>query len=390
MSENVVSHERSGRGARAVLALLVGALALTMLPGVAEAAKGKGKKKGEKVTVMTRNLYLGADLGPGLSAPDLNSFVDAAGTIVNQVDANNFPARAKSLAAEILNKKPHLVGLQEVALWRTAANNPGSAGSPGTATTVEYDWLDSLLDELNKNKKLYRAVVIQEEFDFEAPVNDVGPPGGLLEADRNARLTMRDVILARKGVKTSKPRSGTFANLLNVTAAGLLPINVTRGWTSVDAKVGSSKRFHFVNTHFEAFDDETQVPSIRRKQADELVGPGGPAQSKLPVILLGDLNSNDPGVQPGDAQAFQAVAAAGFRNRDASSPLSCCLNSSLITAGGGGSVADFDHKVDHILTDTKAIKRLKSSVVGLQPVNGFWPSDHAGLVSTLSVPAKGK
>jgi hypothetical protein len=73
--------------------------------------------------------------------------------------------------------------------------------------------------------------------------------------------------------------------------------------------------------------------------------------------------------------------------RATSNPLGCCLNSSLLTAGGGGSIADFDHKVDHIMTNKPNKVKLKSSaVLGRNPVNGFWPSDHAGLYSQLEFP----
>src|SRR3954465_1123451 len=71
------------------------------------------------VTVMTRNVYLGADLGPGMNAKDLQGLVNGAGQILNQVDANKFPVRAKALAKEMLATRPDVVGLQEAALWRT-------------------------------------------------------------------------------------------------------------------------------------------------------------------------------------------------------------------------------------------------------------------------------
>src|SRR3954464_15576759 len=107
------------------------------------------------VTVMTRNLYLGADRGPGVNATTLQGLVDGAGQILNQVDANNFPARANELAQEIRSTKPHVVGLQEAALWRTQPcdKNP----LPPSATTVRYDFIASLLAQVNKGKKLYRV-----------------------------------------------------------------------------------------------------------------------------------------------------------------------------------------------------------------------------------------
>ena len=100
-----------------VLFLALAALAALAAPSVSQAAKPK-----HKVRVMTRNLYLGADLTPGLQATSLNELNDATGTILNQVDQNKFGTRAKGLAKEILGKKADLVGLQEAALYRTDPN----------------------------------------------------------------------------------------------------------------------------------------------------------------------------------------------------------------------------------------------------------------------------
>ncbi len=102
------------------------------------------------------------------------------------------------------------------------------------------------------------------------------------------------------------------------------------------------------------------------------------------MILLGDLNSDDDTVEGGDRQAYQTLVKAGMRERSTDNPLGCCLKSSLLAVGAGGSVADFDHQVDHVMTrDPKKVKLLTSSVTGRQPVNGYWDSDHAGLFSSL-------
>jgi endonuclease/exonuclease/phosphatase family metal-dependent hydrolase len=383
-------------------ALFAAALALVLFPATVQAKPVQGKKNGQAkaVSVMTRNLYLGADLTPAIAAPDRNAFVEANGKILRDVTANDFPVRAKGLAEEILKKKPDLVGLQEVALWRTGPPSLEpllNTGAKPTATTVRYDYLAELLAQLNKGKgkggkgkPQYRVAVSQDEFDFEAPADENGQPGdgpngAIPNAEINGRLTMRDVILVRNGagVTFKRPQAGHFANLLTVKVSGV-SVTVTRGWVAIDAKVRSSHTFRFVDTHLESFDPATQVPSIRALQAGELVAPGGPATSSLPVILVGDLNSDDDTVEPGDQQAYRALLAAGMRERSTNKPLGCCLNSSLLAEGAGGSVADFNHQVDHVMTrDPKEVKLKASYVTGRQPVRGFWDSDHAGLFSAL-------
>ncbi|MGZ4186693.1 MAG: endonuclease/exonuclease/phosphatase family protein [Solirubrobacteraceae bacterium] len=368
---------------------------LGALPATAGAARN-----GPHVSVMSRNVYLGADLELGVRATGLQGLVDAAGSILNQVDANDFRVRARGLAAEILAKKPDLVGLQEVALWRTApcTENP----LPPRATHVRYDYLKLLMSHLNRGKNRYRVVIAEPEFDFEVYANTDGNgttamPGCPFGSELNGRLTMRDVILARVGrVKTSDARGGHFRTLLQVRPGGV-SVDVTRGWMRVDVKVAGAARFRFVNTHLEAFDNQTANHAstgadvgngaIREAQADELIAHGGPATGRLPVVLVGDLNSDKrTEVKPGDALAYEALLRGGFVERSTSNPLGCCLNASVLSVSGGGKLGDFDHKVDHVMTNAPGrIKLIRSSVTGRRPVNGFWDSDHAGLFSVLSL-----
>jgi endonuclease/exonuclease/phosphatase family metal-dependent hydrolase len=410
-----------GRMGLGLLVGLIAALALTLLPGVAD-AKGKGKKKGHQLTVMTRNLYLGADLSPVLNAPGIGQAIDAGGEVVNQVHATKFPSvRAASLAAEIKKRKPDIVGLQEASWWRSGPVNldPNAVTNPTASTTdpLGGDFITELLNQLNKGKKKgkkgsaaatkkgkkkkggvqYVLAVVKTEFDAELPVDD-DPSGGepLFGADHNERLTMRDAILVRKGVgiKFKNPTSGTFNTLLRVTLAGFLNVDVTRGWTAIDVKA-RGRSFHFVNTHLEAFDSSGSNTTnqgttlgrgdIRAAQASQLVGPGGAANSTGPVILLGDMNSDDDTVQPnGDRNAYMALTAGGFTERSTANPLSCCLNDPFLV-GGPNSINDFDHQVDHVLANKNKIKFVKGFVDGRAPVNGLYPSDHAALTSVLKI-----
>ena len=149
------------------------------------------------------------------------------------------------------------------------------------------------------------------------------------------------------------------------------------------AKVGDGPWFTFANTHLEAFDDRTVVPSIRALQAKEFAK----AMSKVkgPLIALGDFNSDSPGLVPGDEQAFEALTKAGFRDIGTTTPLSCCIADSY-DLKTGGSINDFDHRVDQIFTTTpKKVKRIKTWVVGREQSFGYWHSDHAGVVGKYAL-----
>jgi hypothetical protein len=61
-------------------------------------------------------------------------------------------------------------------------------------------------------------------------------------------------------------------------------VTIQRGWTSVDAKV-RGKSYRFINAHTEAFH-----PGVEYAQSAELLQ--GPANTTMPVILTGDLNTD--------------------------------------------------------------------------------------------------
>jgi endonuclease/exonuclease/phosphatase family protein len=410
------AHGISSRG-RLGLGLVLGliaALTLALLPGVAD-AKAKGKKKGHQLTVMTRNLYLGADLSPALEATSVDGAVNAAYQIEQQVHRTKFPSvRAALLANEIKKRKPDIVGLQEAAWWRTGPYDPSAiTGSPKATQTDPQggDFLSDLLTQLNKGGKKgkkgaanakkapplrYRIAVVKNEFDYELPVNQGS--GGLTVCPaqcHNERLTMRDAILVRKGVKISNASSGTFNTLLRVKVGGVLNVDVTRGWAAVDAKV-HGKKVHVVDSHFEAFDsgasntgsDGKTYPKggVREAQAKQLIAPGGPTTSKHPTLLIGDFNSDSPvhgdQVDPGDALAYRALLAGGWSERAFTPPpFGCCIQDPNLS---NPSATGVTHRVDHIMSNTKKLKFKKGGLTSTF-ANGLWSSDHFGVWSQLQI-----
>lgn len=78
--------------------------------------------------VMTRNLYLGAELGPVLAVTSFEELVQEVGVVWAKVQSTDFVERAEALADEIAEFDPHVVGLQEVELWRSQESTLISSG----------------------------------------------------------------------------------------------------------------------------------------------------------------------------------------------------------------------------------------------------------------------
>lgn len=73
-----------------------------------------------QVTVMSRNLYLGADVGVALEL--IPNFPAAAQFMWDQVKATDFNQRVIKLAGEAASEKPDLIGIQEATTWYCKKN----------------------------------------------------------------------------------------------------------------------------------------------------------------------------------------------------------------------------------------------------------------------------
>ena len=316
--------------------------------------------RGNELIVMSRNLYLGADLTPAIAAQTFPDFLLATAAIWTMVQRNDFDVRVQSLADEIARERPDLVGLQEAYVWRTQSPADGPA-TP--AQDVRYDYVGELLAALAARGLEYRAVAEQTLFDFEAPT--------ALGID--VRTTDHSAILARKGVKVRDPRGGVYQTLLPLTIQGQ-QISVPRGWTSVVAQ-DHGRKYVFVSTHLEAFH-----AGVRTAQAGELAALL--SGEKLPVVLVGDLNS-EPGTE-GEA----VLAGAGFQDvwaalHPSQAGLTCCWLEDLTI--GSPPAPPFSQRIDYVLTRGR-VAPLAMEVVGQDPaerLGGLWPSDHGGVVAEL-------
>src|SRR5919198_5885008 len=192
------------------LKLLAVLAAVAALAAPAARANDETNQDHRRVTVMTQNLFLGADLNPIFRAPSLFALFAAVGGAWTSVQANDFPARAQALADEIAAARPDLVGLQEATLYRTDVPPDGPA-TP--AETVAYDFIQILQDALAQRGLSYENVGTFEGTDVELPAGL--PP--LLDV----RFTDRVTLLARSDERTadlklSNPQSGRYPTALTI------------------------------------------------------------------------------------------------------------------------------------------------------------------------------
>lgn len=376
----------------ALLALIATALALgtALAPGAAvQAGAPSGDRAGipaRTASVMTRNLYLGADLGPILAAlatGNSTAIVGAATQTWAAVQATRPEERMGAIADEIVAADPAVVGLQEVTTWTTFAYNPqtGAVSSP----TVAYDFLDLLLDALAARGADYREAGGATAHNFSSPPIPV--LAGAPFPTRAVRLADRDVIIARGDVGVSNARTGTYQNIVSFPFGGTV-LPVARGWGSADVRVGKAS-FRFVNSHLEAFGiPGVDAEQVRIAQVGELLAAQAAIATQsgdLPIVYVGDYNSRAP-----DAPAYARLLAgvgsdAWTRTHPGEAGFTCCL---------GATLTDPDNpltsRIDLVLF-SDGVKAPRATIVGDDPgdmtASGLWPSDHAGVVARLVFPA---
>jgi endonuclease/exonuclease/phosphatase family metal-dependent hydrolase len=294
------------------------------------------------------------------------------------VQYTNFPQRAEAIAGEIQEEEPDLIGLQEVTKWTTGGVNPPSG----------YDFLAILEGDLAARGLDYSVASIAHNANIgPAPlVSETCPVLSGSQFTCSVQLEDRDVILVNddtSGLTWSNPQSGRYIAQQAIESP-IGPLSFDRGWASIDAKL-KGLPFRFVDTHLET----EESPLVQQEQAAEfLAGPGKGGT----IIATGDFNSASDGSTT--TSYAQLTAPGKFRDVWDEAQLgpgsSCCQESNTPPLAPGAlnnSVSTLKTRIDLILSRGAARSDGDDAeLIGDTPFQGappFWPSDHAGVVSTL-------
>lgn len=359
-----------------------------------------------RITAMTRNLYLGADIFRLVEAAENPASIPYVVAEVYQTMLyTNFWARAEAIADEMARNKPDVIGLQEVSTFYIQTPGDFMDGNPKQAETVVIDFYLVLDAALKARGMKYQAFKVTNA-DVELPMFD--PSSSTYLSD--VRLVDHDYILIRKGHPATEVLAGNYHTNVGLEIGGRY-VEFIRGYLAVDVEVRGNP-YRFVNTHLEVNSSPGSVFRIVQSyQMLELL-----AALKIldrcgskPVIMVGDFNSSPVDV-PGFGYhpvyerwlpyipPYRLATAAGYRD-------SWLLQSSYdegYTSGFDEYVSDptaqLTTRIDLIFLDRKkdlAVQKVSCDLVGEEvtdmipnpayPGEYLWPSDHAGVVANIQL-----
>jgi endonuclease/exonuclease/phosphatase family metal-dependent hydrolase len=172
----------------------------------------------------------------------------------------------------------------------------------------------------------------------------------------------------------SHPQAANFQTALPLPSLGS---SIPRGWCSVEVAT-RGRNFRLINAHLE---ENTAAP-IQAAQAAELLV--GPANTTLPVILVGDLNSDAYG---DDGTTTYSMLTQSFT--DTWSVLHPRAHG--FTWGHDPLLADpsvdFIWRLDLVLFRGTQFQPMSMCVLSpmIQRIPPLWPSDHAGVFAQIRI-----
>lgn len=327
------------------------------------------------VTVMTRNVYLGGDLFSLLDpACEGDAILGCVAQLYATVSGSQIQDRMAAIALEIQTENPDIVGLQEISTYYTQSPGDHHTQSPTQATTVQFDFLAILMTELDALGLNYSVAAQNMNADVEFPSTTDG------STFTDIRYSDSDVILVKDGISVSGVVERNFLpDFTAVIEIGGRDVAFTRGYSYLRA-TKDGVAFTFSNAHL-----EVGGPAVAAQiaQAGELSATLS-GQSE-PVLLVGDFNSN-PADAGDDGQSYRNLTedyTDAWVVVDGGDGFTCCQDPLLMN-----TTSELSTRIDLVLFRGD-VEATSVSVVGNDPADmtgsGVWPSDHAGVVSTLTV-----
>ena len=228
---------------RGVTALVISAVSTVLItPISAQAAE-------PTLTVMSRNIYLGADVGVALEL--IPNMPAAAQFMWDQVNKNDFSKRSIALAAEIKEYKPDVIGLQEATIWYCKKN-------AWSKKTEVFNFTDQLLEALGGDyvlaskdgKTAFNPGYSINPIPFLTMVKDPTRFQKLFSQDKAAcGFQIGDALAIKKSLADQVIRVG---NTEYEDSYSIVPTLMTiyRGYTWADINIANIP-VRFVTTHLE-------------------------------------------------------------------------------------------------------------------------------------------
>lgn len=309
--------------------------------------------------VMTYNMYVGTQYA-GMTTSNYSKLLQSVTNLILDARASDPAGRIDVIARQIADTTPHLVSLQEVATWST--------GPSPTELTVEFDFLQMLLEALAARGLAYAPVASLTHFNAILPSS----------AGYYVRNTMGVAVIARADLA---PEDFWFGNVQTATWNALLMVPMPalgqllpfpRGWISTDVMY-RGKAFRFVAAHFD------RNPSLEVAQGLEFLA--GPANTSLPVVLAGDTNTDAANPVDPAYPTYVNLLDAGF--------VDAWTAANPGDPGFTGPVPVMTKRGDLILMRGR-FRAQAAVLVGEEPADttagGLYASDHCGVVARLQLP----
>ena len=416
---------------------------LLLFAGITPAHAGS-----QEITVVSRNLYLGADVGVALELiPD---FAAASQFMWNQVAATDFSKRAPVLASEVIASGADVVGIQEATRWYCKKN-------AWSKRVIVYDFTQQFLAATKAAGSEY-VLASKDGRDalnigYSIPaipyltmVEDPATFQPLFGSDKAAcGFEIGDALVVKRALASKILKVGNSEYEASYTIVPTL-MNIYRGYTWIDIDYNGSA-VRIVSTHLESLWDTDKIPNSAL-QANQLVD--DLAKTAMPLIVMGDFNSDprdprtvgdNPGGQPEvskrcplkakECNAYWIMRDAGFIDvgPDSTDPANFTWGMSALLAGPeinrysaaskAGNEYGFTDRLDYIFTKNGA-KASSSRIIGnTWPQGSTWSclneeqmanaleiaeamnrdmptdhfcnsSDHAGVVASIALQSNSK